>query len=98
MTLETFKKIIGLIQKADEEENTLFHIGVDMMSFVEKYNLIIQNFFSEIFTEESVDLIYWWLYDNVKKVLYITENNKDVEHNVESLDDLFKHLTFKGNS
>lgn len=51
------------------------------------------------FTEEGVDLFYWWMYDNVNKIIYKTiepnlfnPKSKKIEINVEDLEDLWKYM------
>ena len=55
-------------------------------------------FLESHFTEAGCDLIYWWLYENVDKIIYekvdpdLFNGETEVEYNVENFDDLWNYM------
>ena len=55
--------------------------------------MLFDNFISSHFTLAGCDLVYWWLYESVPKVIYetvtpdiFTKDSKKIEINVEELE------------
>ena len=93
ITLEKFKEIIETVKKFDEDNDKLSKIlCTETTGFVD-YHFKITNticeLLNEVFENEDPDLIDWWQWEDVPKI--ITWNDK--QYNVESVEDLYYWLT-----
>ena len=92
ITFEEFKNQIELKRQFDEKleelqkvlnSRDLFEIDLVQISYE-----FFDNYIYSHFDEDGVDLIFWWLYESVPKVIYTDET----EYNVEDLQDLWDYL------
>ena len=93
---EQFKKAISQIQNLHSQQETLdtliekltdgFSV-VDIGSHVVDELIKMININLEIKDE---DLLFWWLYEDVEKVVYIDDGDKSIK--VESLDELWDYI------
>lgn len=92
ITFQEFKAQIDLKNRFDEKleelekvlnSRDLFEIDLVQISYA-----FFDNYICSHFTEEGSDLVFWWLYESVPKVIYTNET----EYNVEDLKDLWKYL------
>ena len=75
-------------EKLEELERVLKSRDLFEIDLVQLSYKFFDNYIYSHFTEEGSDLIFWWLYENVPKVIYEGE----IEHNVEDLKDLWEYL------
>lgn len=77
MTLEDFKQVMALIDKADQRNDALYKVGIDAIEYSDIYHDIITRLFKEIFTEDGWEWIAYYLYEiplfKDKKEFYATE-------------------------
>lgn len=102
LTEEQFIKFIGAIQEFNESldniSKVLFgnkHYGcLSESKLCTNAYFIMDIFIDSHFTEEGSDLVYWWLYEDVPKIIYEPENlfEGEREINVEDVEDLWKYL------
>ena len=63
MTLETFTKLLDNYTKAYSKSRAIYELGIDL----EDYNNIFQKntelLLNEVFTEEGIEWIFWFLYE-----------------------------------
>lgn len=92
MTYQLFSKGIKQHQDFNSYLNKLKDSGFDIFDtdLVEKAYLIFDTWIESILNEEGQDLIYWWLFEDVDKVLYI-DGEPDI--NVENIEDLYKYMS-----
>lgn len=92
ITFEELKTIIDKKSLFDERleelqkilnSRDLFEIDLVQLSF-----FFFDEYICSHFTEDGSDLIFWWLYEDVPKIIY--EN--DIKYNVEDLKDLWNYL------
>lgn len=92
ITFQEFKAQIDLKNRFDEKleelekvlnSRDLFEIDLVQISYA-----FFDNYIYSHFDEDGADLIFWWLYESVPKVIYTNET----EYNVEDLKDLWKYL------
>lgn len=92
ITFEELKKQIDLKNRFDEKLEELEHIlncrDLFEIDLVQTTYQLFDNYIYSCFDEDGADLIFWWLYENVPKVIYAGE----VEYNVEDLKDLWEYL------
>jgi len=64
MKLEQFEFIIKHMYEAYEKSTNLYNNGVDISSFEDHYNHVIEKLFTEIYSGEGYEWIIWYCYDN----------------------------------
>jgi hypothetical protein len=64
MTYKKFKNIILQLQKQDRKVSDLYKQKVDLMDFVDPYQIIIAELIKEIYGEEGYDWFSWYCYEN----------------------------------
>jgi hypothetical protein len=102
MNKETFIKIITQHQKIFGEFHELNSLGFDFYEgkykLVDKYDTIFDIMFECAFTDEGVDWIYWFIWENdygIKKLKATDENGAPICYSVESLYDYVKQYLKK---
>ena len=95
MTYQLFSKGIKNYQDFNACLDNLKDAGFNIFdtTLMEKAYLIFDTWIESILNEEGQDLIYWWLFEDVDKVLY--EDGKD-DISVESLEDLYTYMSTLG--
>lgn len=96
LTFDEFEKQIDSI----EEINRKFEaFGITGSQIYEDVNVLFDNFIYSHFTEEGSDLVFWWMYENVDKIIYETtspdmfdKDPKNIETNVERIEDLWEYM------
>lgn len=81
MKFEDFKQLITLIQNASKYIDTLYDLNVDITNSVllDSYYKITDKYLNTIVKNgEALDLIYWYLYENVDKVITVKDKSIDV--------------------
>lgn len=110
MTKERFKDLVYMMLEHNEFYDKLYDLGIDTINC--KYLETAGVFFDELmkgeFGEDGLDLISWWMYEDVDHKLYeASESKKDwyypgeeIEGNViadlNNIDDLYDYLTEGG--
>jgi hypothetical protein len=98
MTREKFKDLVYKMQEFSEFYDKLYELGIDVINC--KYFEIPGIFFDEMmlreFGEENLDLITWWMYEDVDHVLYEAENENKIVADLNNIDDLYDYLTEGG--
>jgi hypothetical protein len=89
MTKEKLIEILNLLKEMNKKGNQVYKLGIDIIDFLDGYYVIINNFFNCIFVTEGYEFIDWWLYENVKKIIY--EKN-GVEINLEKVEDFSEYI------
>ena len=64
MTSQDFIKIINYHKKHTERYNRLYSLGIDINEIYESLELIQDILFKQIYTEEGLEWLYWFIYDN----------------------------------
>ena len=64
MNLKTFTTIIEGIEKHNERKNNAYKLGIDLIAFDEDYyREVVRPLMAEVFTEEGIGWINWYLYE-----------------------------------
>ena len=90
MDRELFVKQIQLIQQLNTKTDQLKDIGINIIESP-LYDIpakLFDNFIETICTDDGVDLVFWWLYEDVDKV--ICENIGEAEEQKISLDTVYQ--------
>lgn len=79
MEKEEFIKIINSIIKIDDTITKLYDIGIDIInSPLYDYVKIADTLWTCIYGKEGMDIINWWLYESVDKIITVDDKNIDV--------------------
>lgn len=91
MNYQLFSKGIKQYQDFNKYLDNLKDAGLDLFEtdLIEKAYTIFDTWIESILNEEGQDLIYWWLFEDVEKIIY--EDGKD-DINVEKLEDLYTYM------
>lgn len=52
---------------------------------------MFDNFIDSVCTEEGSDLVFWWLYEDVDKVIYGLSNNEE-NFSLDTIDQLYDYM------
>lgn len=90
MDRELFVKQINLIQQLNTKTDQLKDIGINIVesSLYDIPAKLFDNFVEAVCTEDGADLVFWWLYEDVDKV--ICENVGEAEEQKISLDTVYQ--------
>lgn len=86
---------MDMMQKFDEYIDSIAHklkIELYETPLFEYPSNMFDNFIYSHFTEEGSDLIFWWMYEDVPKIIYQDTIFGEVETNIEDIEDLWKYL------
>ena len=91
ITFNHFEEAIKIIQEFSQEIDKFEEMGyyIAEMPIVDMTSQLLDVFIKSHFTEKGTDLVYWWLYENVEKVITL-ENNEKVY--IETLEDLWDFM------
>ena len=64
MTYENFLSLVLQLKKQDRVINKLYDQKIDLLDFVEPYQVIIADLIKEIYGEEGYDWFSWFCYEN----------------------------------
>ena len=91
MKLEDFKHLVDYKIKFDNDLEVIERLtGIRLFEsdlITDTYN-IFDAAIALAFTEEGQDLVFWWLYEDVPKIIY----NKETKIDVEDIEDLWKYM------
>ena len=77
------------IEERFDELGKILGSGILDSNLVSDICMLFDNFISSHFTEAGIDLIFWWLYEDVEKKIY---KGDDESINVEELEDLWSFM------
>jgi len=90
MTLKTFTEFLNKLQKVNKRTSDLYNLNVDLIDFTDDFNNIISLMLEEIFNELQVDIIEWWLYEDVEKHLFNEEGK--MTDDLTKIEDLYNYI------
>ena len=90
MDRELFVKQIQLIQQLNTKTDQLKDIGINIVesSLYDIPAKLFDNFIETVCTDDGADLVFWWLYEDVDKV--ICENIGEAEEQKISLGTVYQ--------
>ena len=103
MTREKFKEMIYNIEEYNDFVDELYKLKIDIYNC--KYTEYAGIFFDELmkseFGEEGLDLVSWWLYEDVDHKIYAANQEEEMLHgeviaDLNNIDDLYDYLTKGG--
>lgn len=93
MNKESFIKTINKYKQFIDTVDKLNDLGVNLYegAIADSIDAIFDAWLTEFLNKEDVDTIYWWLFEDVDKIIY----DEDKEINVEKIEDLYDYLCKK---
>ncbi len=77
MQYKVFNEVIVKLQEVSDKSQKLYELGIDLSNSIENdYSEIITLILRSHYGKEGEDMISWWLYEDVEKVLYETNSDK----------------------
>ena len=77
MKYKVFKEVITKFQEVQEKCQKLYDLGIDLSNSIENdYSEIITLILRSHYGLVGEDMISWWLYEDVKKILYENDSDK----------------------
>ena len=64
MEFEKFEKIVTTLRDASDRHEKALVIGLDLLEFTDPWATVIQDLISEIWTEEGVDWLSWFMWES----------------------------------
>ena len=96
MNLETFTTLIEGLERHNERKDNAYKLGIDILSFDEDYyREVVRPLMAEVFTEEGIDWINWYLYERPslsggKDLEAFDKEGKPICYDIPSLYDTIK--------
>lgn len=90
MTKEQFIKQIELMQSFNDTIDQFVELGMNLVE-TPLFNIpaeMFDNFIDSICTEDGSELVFWWMYEEVDKVIYV--DGKEIH--LDTLDQLYNYL------
>ena len=98
MQYTVFKEVITKLQEVQEKNHSLYKLGIDLSNCIEDdYSEIITLILKSHYGLEGEDMISWWLYEDVEKVLYSSNTNKIIRK-LKTIEQLWKYCEELRNS
>ena len=98
MKYKVFKEVITKFQEVQEKCQKLYDLGIDLSNSIENdYSEIITLILKSHYGLEGEDMISWWLYEDVEKVLYSSNTNKIIRK-LKTIEQLWKYCEELRNS
>ena len=85
-----FVEQIEAVQEFNKVIDQLYEFKIDLVEtpLHDLPSRMFDNFINVICTEDGQDLVFWWLYEDVPKVIW--ENEKEIP--ISTVDDLYDYL------
>ena len=92
MKYTVFKEVITKLQEVQEKSLKLYNFGLDLTNVVENdYNHIITLILRTYYGEFGEDIISWWLYEDVEKVLY-EKDSDEIYRELKTIKQLWEYV------
>lgn len=91
---ETFIEYFSLMQKLDGQVSSIYNItngNLDLGNYISQFSSLSSILEKCIFTTEELDIIYWYLFEDVEKKIYDSITH-DVIIEFKSLEDVYDYL------
>lgn len=98
ITLENFKETLRIYQDFIAKQEILKSAGIDILEswLNDLPGLLFDQWCKSNFTDEGVDWIYWWLFEDVDKVIYFETDtlfgHQSVKLDITTVEALYNYL------
>lgn len=87
--IEAYKKGIDFLRKMDDMGLDLYDTPLCSAS-----DVMFDKWLSQITNEDGIDLVYWWIFEDVEKKIYDLNGNET--NNIEDLGSLYDYMKANG--
>ena len=94
MTREKFKDLLYKMQEHNELYDELYKLGIDVLNckYIEYAGIFFDELMRTEFGDEGLDLVSWWLYEDVNHVIYDSNDDNKVIADLNDIDNLYDYL------
>lgn len=95
LTFKEFKESINCLNKINKFNDDFYKnykINVSETDAIQESWKLFNTFIDSHFTESGKDLVYWWIYENVPKIIYNNTVFGKEKINIENIEDFWKYL------
>jgi hypothetical protein len=95
MKKENFVKEIELMKAFNDKVDLLsdnLNINIIESDFYSIPAQLFDNFIESVCTEDGAELVFWWIYEDVEKVIYESEESSEKVYHLDTVDDLFNYM------
>ena len=103
ITREKFKDLIYKMQETNEFYDKLYELGIDTINckYLENSGIFFDEMMRSYFGDDGLDLISWWLYEDVDHKIYAANQEEEMLHgeviaDLNNIDDLYDYLAEGG--
>lgn len=94
ISLDEFKKVIEIVKEFDKAQETLTNVlikeSTGFVDFGYPLQVLIFKLLNTVFKIEDPDLLDWWLYEKVEKIIYYPDGLK---YDLTNIEDLYYYIT-----
>lgn len=95
MKKENFVKAIELMKAFNDKVDLLsdnLEINIIESDFYSIPAQLFDNFIESVCTEDGAELVFWWMYEDVEKVIYESDESSEKVYHLDTVDDLFNYM------
>lgn len=95
MKKENFVKAIELMKAFNDKVDLLsdnLNINIIESDFYSIPAQLFDNFIESVCTEDGAELVFWWMYEDVEKVIYESDESSEKVYHLDTVDDLFNYM------
>lgn len=95
MKKENFVKAIELMKALNDKVDLLsdnLNINIIESDFYSIPAQLFDNFIESVCTEDGAELVFWWMYEDVEKVIYESDESSEKVYHLDTVDDLFNYM------
>lgn len=95
MKKENFVKAIELMKAFNDKVDLLsdnLNINIIESDFYSIPAQLFDNFIESVCTEDGAELVFWWMYEDVEKVIYESDESSEKVYHLNTVDDLFNYM------
>ena len=95
MKKENFVKAIELMKAFNDKVDLLSdNLNIDIIEsdFYSIPAQLFDNFIESVCTEDGAELVFWWMYEDVEKMIYESDESSEKVYHLDTVDDLFNYM------
>ena len=95
MKKENFVKAIELMKALNDKVDLLSdNLNIDIIEsdFYSIPAQLFDNFIESVCTEDGAELVFWWMYEDVEKVIYESDESSEKVYHLDTVDNLFNYM------
>ena len=90
---QTIIETLTLIKSEIEKRNEIYKYGVDLCNYENQYQISLLKLLSVLLNDsEKYDMIGWWLFEDVNKVLYDSKEENKIINDLNKVEDFVEYM------